>query len=600
MLACASEAYAQLPVVPGASGFGMETRAAYACGVAPKIITVTNLNARGEGSFRQALEDPSPRVVIFEVSGTIDLDSQVIVWNPCLTIAGQTAPDPGITLMRHGIDITTHDVLIQHIRIRPGDLACNSAIEIWNFGSTPYNIVADHVSISWAQDESLAVGNTAFNVTFWKVLEGEGLFMAAGSEGCLGGGLSTGHGLFLYAGARNVFAAHSILSTNVTRNPYQQGDTSLVFANNLVYQWYGSGAFNASNYDSGGGMTGGPWYATVAGNVFKAGPQTNAYGDNWAFLYGIVGGYAPWGNQIYRSDNIIDSGGIWVGPEYSVLGYDPNIWWLPVSFPAGFWPAPASTVEAFTLANAGARPAQRDSVDARIVADIANRSGGFIRSQYQVGAWPWLAPNSRFLSTPSNPHADDDWDGYTNLEEWLHGFAAAVEGWGVSPPSGSTSPSTPPAVDGSGSSVPGGTSPGTGTGNGALDGWSIGPDQRILWNGVHVGGGYGYYITQLNGTVYVIGSDLNWWFWTGTYWALAGASPDDTWVDASWYVIDLSLNVWTIGASGETLLNGTHAAGGYGSQYLWHRGELYVFGGDWNWWKWIGHTWAWVGPNFPA
>jgi hypothetical protein len=148
--------------------------------------------------------------------------------------------------------------------------------------------------------------------------------------------------------------------------------------------------------------------------------------------------------------------------------------------------------------------------------------------------------------------------------------------------------------------VPGGTSPGTGTGNGALDGWSIGPDQRILWNGVHVGGGYGYYITQLNGTVYVIGSDLNWWFWTGTYWALAGASPDDTWVDASWYVIDLSLNVWTIGASGETLLNGTHAAGGYGSQYLWHRGELYVFGGDWNWWKWIGHTWAWVGPNFPA
>jgi hypothetical protein len=594
MLAFTSEAFAQLPVVPGAFGFGMETRAAYACGVAPKIITVTNLNARGEGSFRQALEDPSPRVVIFEVSGTIDLDSYVIVWNPCLTIAGQTAPDPGITVMRHGIDIATHDVLIQHLRIRPGDLECNTAIEVWNFGSTPYNIVVDHVSVSWAQDESLSVGNTANNITFWNVLQAEGLFLPAGTEGCVGGGAGTGHGLFLYAGAWNVFAANSILSTNVTRNPYQQGDTALVFANNLVYQWFGSGAFNATNYDSGGGTSGGPWYATVVGNVFKAGPQTDNYGDNTIFLYGIVGGPSTPGNQIYRSDNTIDRGGVSVGVEFSVLGYDPNVSWMPVGLPAGFWPSPATTVEAFTLANAGARPARRDSVDARIVSDITNRTGGFISSQWQVGGWPWLAENTRPLSTPSNPHDDDDWDGYTNLEEWLHAFAAEVEGSGTSSP-------PPPPLDESGSSgVATGTSGGTGTGNGALDGWSIGPDQRILWNGVRVGGGWGYYITQRDGTVYVIGSDSNWWFWTGTYWALAGASPDGTWVDASWYVIDLSLNVWTIGASGETLLNGAHAAGGYGSQYLWHRGELYVFGGDWHWWKWIGHTWAWVGPHFPA
>src|SRR5262245_40494151 len=126
VLACTTNAFAQLPVVPGAVGFGMETRAAYACGVTPRIIRVTHLNSSGGGSLRAALEDASPRVIIFDVSGTIDLGSQVIVSNPCVTIAGQTAPSPGITVMRHGIEFNTHDVLIQHIRIRPGDLECNT------------------------------------------------------------------------------------------------------------------------------------------------------------------------------------------------------------------------------------------------------------------------------------------------------------------------------------------------------------------------------------------------------------------------------------------------------------------------------------------
>jgi hypothetical protein len=36
--------------------------------------------------------------------------------------------------------------------------------------------------------------------------------------------------------------------------------------------------------------------------------------------------------------------------------------------------------------------------------------------------------NRRALTLPANPNGDDNGNGYTNVEEWLHAFAAAVEG----------------------------------------------------------------------------------------------------------------------------------------------------------------------------
>src|ERR1700674_5515607 len=68
--------YAQspLPVVPGGMGFGMTTRAAYGCGSNPAILRVTTLASSGAGSLRAALEASGGRVVIFEISGTIDLN----------------------------------------------------------------------------------------------------------------------------------------------------------------------------------------------------------------------------------------------------------------------------------------------------------------------------------------------------------------------------------------------------------------------------------------------------------------------------------------------------------------------------------------------
>ena len=86
-----------------------------------KILRVTTLAPSGPGSLLAALEADGPRIVVFEVGGVIDFARQEIkITRPYLTVAGQTAPSPGITLIRTGIDVLTHDVVVQHMRVRTG------------------------------------------------------------------------------------------------------------------------------------------------------------------------------------------------------------------------------------------------------------------------------------------------------------------------------------------------------------------------------------------------------------------------------------------------------------------------------------------------
>ena len=114
---CGAASVQAVPVIPGAAGYGMDTKA----GRGGAVYKVTNLNADGSGSLKACVDKTGPRTCVFEVSGAIRLTSDLKIRNSQLRIAGQTAPSPGIMIRGAGIVIVASDMLIQHIRVRPGD-----------------------------------------------------------------------------------------------------------------------------------------------------------------------------------------------------------------------------------------------------------------------------------------------------------------------------------------------------------------------------------------------------------------------------------------------------------------------------------------------
>jgi hypothetical protein len=412
----------------------MSTRAAYGCGPTPAILRVTNLNDSGPGSFRDAVAATMPRVVIFETSGTIALASDIDITQPCLTIAGQTAPSPGITVRNGALNLYAYNVLIQHIRIRPGDggvlqsqtAGHDSTIIYGAFGYTPHDIVYDHVSFSWSGGKNAIVGaNTpTANITFWRCILAEALYYARNVIVSPGQPSSLG---MLMGNSGGVSILGNLFAHNSDRNPEIHENTDVQFVNNVVYDWGKDTTWYAPAtlfYP----VTSGPIRASFAGNKYIAGPPPHPFTP----LYGIgVWSSVSPGSQLYLNDNAFDDRLQAIVPYYSWSAYDPLTSTPPVSLD-GISVRPARDVEAFVLANAGARPKDRDAVDRRIVNEVTSRTGTVISSQDQVGGWPALSVVTRSLTVPDNPHSPDG-SGYTALERWLQGFAAALEGTGTAP-----------------------------------------------------------------------------------------------------------------------------------------------------------------------
>ena len=141
--------------------------------------------------------------------------------------------------------------------------------------------------------------------------------------------------------------------------------------------------------------------------------------------------------------------------------------------------------------------------------------------------------------------------------------------------------------------------------------WTIGAGQVILRNGVQAAGGYGSQILWKNASVYVLGTDANWWQWLGNEWLNVGpttpgggsggaASPDGTTVPTmATQIVDNAGAVWTIGAGQVILRNGVQAAGGLGTEIVWQSSTIYVFGIDSNWYQWSGSGWIYLGSVHP-
>ena len=258
-----------LPVIPGAAGFGMETKA----GRGGTVYRVTNLNASGSGSLKACIDATVARTCVFEVSGTIRLTSDLIIRNSQLRIAGQTAPSPGIMIRGAAIRITTSDVLIQHIRVRTGDDTNGpdpenrDSLKINGTSTKPVrNVVIDHCSFSWSIDELASTWGPHDNITFTNNIFAEPLNDSLHPQYDGTGTMTHGYGvLFGPADGSSITFVGNLMAHIVERNPLSRA-AELVMVNNLVYD---RGHMDVDLTSEDGRVS----KSSVVGNVFLRGPS---------------------------------------------------------------------------------------------------------------------------------------------------------------------------------------------------------------------------------------------------------------------------------------------------------------------------------------
>ena len=391
-------------------------------GAGGRVIKVTNLNAKGEGSFREALEAEGPRIIVFEVGGVIDLEkAQIKVKNPYVTIAGQTAPSPGITLIRGGITFDTHDIIMQHLFFRMGDAGAEIGEgyepEIsTSANGNAYNIVVDHCSVAWGVDENLSVsGKRGYgpeygsrNITFSYNFISEGLAYSVHKKQTMDHSMGT----LVMDDCTNVAIIGNFYAHNYERNPWFKGNSSGVVINNLIYDpgaWSIRLSWIPKEWKDLEEQPGTP-VVSIVGNYEKEGPSTE--------VVAMVGSNYPENDERgYLEDNIIVKvDGVTPGkitdPSIPITVLDEKPIWID-----DYEPIPAADVPEYVLKYAGARPAERDAVDLRLIEEYYNGTGKIINSQNEVGGYPTAEPTYRALDVPE-----------TGIEEWLEDFTREVMG----------------------------------------------------------------------------------------------------------------------------------------------------------------------------
>ncbi len=413
---------------PGAEGFGRFTSG----GRGGQVIEVSTLNDSGPGSLRTAIETRGARTVIFRVSGTIALQSDLKIRDDDITIAGQTAPGDGICIRNYPLVISADNVIIRYLRVRPGDekkIATDAMTAFFR-----KNIIVDHCSMSWGTDEVGSFRDNENTTVQWCLIS-ESLSHSCHPKGDHGyGGIWGGKGASFH---------HNLLAHHSSRNPRFNGsryhgepEKEIVdFRNNVIYNW----GFNSAYGGEGGSHN-------LIANYYRYGPASQEkdrivepWDENgkWYVADNFVFGYPA-----VTADN-------WAGGvqgKFNVQGR--------VHSPHPSAPVITQTAEeayACVLATVGATLPKRDSVDVRIIEEV--RSGtatfggvygagsGIIDSQQDVGGWPelrtygvpvdddhdgmaddWELAHGLDPKDPDDRNADFTGDGYTNLEKYLNQF----------------------------------------------------------------------------------------------------------------------------------------------------------------------------------
>ena len=463
------------PAFPGAEGFGRYVTG----GRGGNVYHVTSLADDGsEGTLRWALGKSGVKTIVFDVSGTIHLQSSLDISIGNVTIAGQTAPGDGICVADYPVSIKANNVIVRYMRFRLGNknVLANGADGWDGFGGfDQQDWIIDHCSVSWSIDECLSVlGNK--NTTVQWCLVAQSLVNSGHSKGAHGyGGNWGGSGASFH---HNLIAHHGSRTPRLGPRPTTQLDERMDMRNNVIYNFGGNGCYG------GEGMN-----VNIVNNYYKPGPgsptdkkgyriagigiRTNTYVNTypayapalhlWGKYY-VTGNYNskyPQLNQdnwTYGIINQIDASGcdgtFTQETKDSIKLAEPIDYILTTTH---------SAADAYdrVLDFAGAS-LHRDSFDELMVSDTRNGkatytgsglSKGFVNSQddnkpadadASWSAWPTLAskeapkdtdgdgmPDEWELANALDPTNPNDGktigaDGYSNLENYLNSLVADI------------------------------------------------------------------------------------------------------------------------------------------------------------------------------
>ncbi len=376
---------------PGAEGGGMSAlgaRRALQSGKDIEVYHVTNLNDSGEGSFRDAVSKGN-RIVVFDISGMIDLESRVSIVHNNITIMGHTAPGDGICFRGNSVKINGQNIIMRYLRFRPGAKLADGSDTITQDGfSIPIgakDVILDHCSISWGTDENLSIIGGE-NITVQRCIVSEALNTSIHDKG--------EHSYAGIWGGVNVSMHHNIIASHKSRNPkigtsetvsmtpgYIDSDTVVDMWNNIIYNWgdkAGYGAENGANVN-------------LVNNYYKYGPATPE--NKRARIFELSPGnkyQQKWSGDIYANGNYVDDdseeaaavnsenwqidrgAGVYLGMNgisYNKLDELRNTSYL-------YNKTVVSAQEAYSdvISDVGAALPRQDLVDARIIDNVTNRT----------------------------------------------------------------------------------------------------------------------------------------------------------------------------------------------------------------------------------
>ena len=466
--------FAQQPSFPGAEGAGMYTTGGRGTpSTATTVFEVTNLNDdNNPGSLRYALQASQTtypyRTIVFRVSGTIHLLSKLNI-RANTTIAGQTAPGDGICTADYPVVISGDNVIVRYMRFRMGDKNQNKGTVDGSGGDDSFggtgvsNVMVDHCSVSWSDDECLTIYRGDNLTIQWCFITeplnysyhfetGDADYEQHGYGGIWGAKRGTMHHN-LFADCRNRNPRFAGISTYT---PNTVGVENVDLRNNIIYNW----GINTVYAGEGGNYN-------VVNNYYKYGPSTSSGvkyricnpGNTATIPYGkwfVDGNYVD-GSPVNTANNwsgVVMSSGIAADTAQSKVTTPFNL---------GFPITTQTATDAYDsiLKKGGCTLPNRDTLDQRIVSDVRNRIGRLIDVQggyphgtvysLTVNAWPTLQstaaptdtdhdgmPDSWETANGLNPNDASDRNGYaangyTNLENYLNNIvntnpAIAVSG----------------------------------------------------------------------------------------------------------------------------------------------------------------------------